>query len=230
MAGMTIFGPRIYRCFTTICCLGLVLVASSSLMAQENEADTDPVDVDSIENSLLEPFPEEDLESRIASELARLKRLQIPQRKAKALEIIEKYPDSRAAKIVRRFLKELEMYEQATVAERKTAEARKAIVREYWRTRSVAGWYGPNEIQLPVVRIINEADQAALFQFRAYGMEWSRPLFLDAGATKEFNYPIVLRRLTEEGEVVYSLSTNQNYVFRQSELDASPRLYTLPAQ
>ncbi len=166
-------------------------------------------------------------EKKMREELEKLKGMEITLRKARARQLIKKYHKTETAKLVQRFLRELELYDEAAAEERAKAEVRAARVREYWRKKIDDSLTGPLYRDLPVVRITNDGDQAALYQLRGYGMHWTRPRFLDPGEVDEINYPVTYRRITTEGVVVYSLETGRQYVFRQSEPGAMPQLYTV---
>jgi len=169
-------------------------------------------------------------EEEIRRELDKWNDLEITQRKDKARQLIAKYPNTRTARVVQRYLEQLELYDQTAQAERDVAAARASRVREYWRQRIAAELsMVPNYQTLPLVRLTNNADQAVLFQLRGYGMGWTRPRFLMAGATETVNYPVEYRRITTAGTTTYMLQSGKEFVFRQSKPDEMPRLYEAAA-
>ncbi|QDU44370.1 hypothetical protein Mal52_28510 [Symmachiella dynata] len=169
-------------------------------------------------------------EEEIRRELDKWNDLEITQRKDKARQLIAKYPNTRTARLVQRYLEELELYDEAAQAQRDIAAARAARVREYWRQRVAAELSTvPNYQTLPLVRLTNKADQAVLFQLRGYGMGWTRPRLLLAGASETVNYPVEYRRITTAGTTTYLLQPGNEFVFRQSKPDEMPRLYEAAA-
>ncbi len=169
-------------------------------------------------------------DAEIRRELDKWNDLEITQRKDKARQLIAKYPNTRTARLIQRYLEELELYDQAAQAERDVAAARAAREREYWRQRIPAELsMVPNYQTLPLVRLTNKADQAVLFQLRGYGMDWTRPRLLLSGASETVNYPVEFRRITSAGTTIYMLQPGNEFVFRQSNPDEMPQLYEAAA-
>lgn len=169
-------------------------------------------------------------EQTIREELRKLRTLEITQRRAMARALISKYPNTEAGRLVERYLHEMELYDQAAQAQREVADARGAVVREFWRQYYTAELSSiPNYRTLPLVRITNQTNAAVLYQLRGYGMDWTRPRFLEAGQTDEVNYAVEYRRITSEGTELYSLQPGSHYVFQQSSPDGLPHLFQAPA-
>ncbi len=203
-------------------CLFALFAGTSAARAQQTGFAQPPIPQPAVEDPAEPPSPED----QIRRELEKLKTLEMSQRRAKARELISKYPDSRASHLVRQYLEEMDLYDEAAQAQREVANRRKVVIREYWRQQIAAQLaHVPNYRVLPLVRITNITDQAVLYQIRGYGMDWTRPRFLEPGKTDEVNYPVEYRRITSEGLVQYSLTPGTDYVFRQEAPEELPKLF-----
>jgi len=165
---------------------------------------------------------EEQKEEQEAREMiSNIRSLVLPQQKERAQEMIDKYPNTRVAKLAEQLLEEFRLYDALAAAESARIEARTASVREYWTSR-----YPGGSFEGEPTRITNLSGEPALYQVRGPSMDWSGPHVLRVGETHLLKYAAEYRRITLEGTEEYALRVGGNYVFRQPDGGGGPRLFT----
>ena len=167
-----------------------------------------------------EPLPPE-----AEAELQRLQPLVLPQQRADARELMERYPNTRLAEIIARLLDEYAAYDRLQDEERAAREANTALIREYWRVR-YAQCPVPGPLP-PSLRLVNETSEPILFQAKQHDTVWMGPYRLAAGAEQIIHRPTTLRRITPAGIELHPLYPGNDYVFRATDA-GPPGLVQLP--
>jgi hypothetical protein len=150
-----------------------------------------------------------------------IRTLVLPQQKERAEEMIQKYPNTKLAKLAEQLLAEYKLYDTLRASEYAKVEARTAEVREYWKSI-----YPSGTISEPApMSITNLTDEPVLYQIQGPETAWSGPHNLRIGDTHYLKYPVTLRRVTNAGVVKFSLRVGQRYVFRRPAEGEAPQLY-----
>jgi len=145
----------------------------------------------------------------------------LPQQKERAEELIQKYPNTKLAKLAEQLLAEYKLYESLKAAERAKIEARTAEVRAFW-TAIYPNAIPPEPVPLSIT---NLTDEPVLYEVQGPVTEWSGPHNLRPGESHFLKYPATFRRVTQAGLVEYTLRVGQRYVFRQLASGELPQLF-----
>ena len=161
-------------------------------------------------------------EDEFQKEIERVRTLVLPLQKRWAREFIKKNPDSPNAKIAQELLDEYNFYDTQAELERQKEKNRTQIVKQCWDNRRLP----PGMPDANPIRITNLTDVPVLYQIKGPSSNWSGPYRLRERQTHQFKYPMLYRRITQEGLSVYSLSLGGRYVFRRPTSGGLPRLFS----
>ncbi len=171
-----------------------------------------------------EPMPpaaqNPDDEQQAQRMIADIRILVLPQQKERAREMIKQFPNTRLAKLAQKLLDEHKLYDAMAAAEIEQKRLHTQWVREYWTAQ-----YPEGLAPMPApTRLTNSTSEALLYQVRGSGMEWSSPHMLRIGDTHVFRYPLILRRITNEGVVEQDLNVGVQYRFVAPTAGGNPTL------